>query len=248
MKSQRRIFYWLIRFLKEGGELYIGDLKELKTTYSDIQNVWIRTLINILIIIPFTLFFLFVYVIGVLVMVSVMLLFTCKDIILNWNNAPAISTGLTTTVFNEYAVRELLCDVLRNNAAELGVIAPKTVGDITPTEYKVLQDMNGIKFARFIVAYSGCDDVDFDTFLSLLNSKIWQQLQLKYPDYVLVYNNIKVITVFNVGYDLYHNGYFSIDIIVVDNDMKYNYLQRLFYQKAAARTTVDSSNLNDKDF
>lgn len=220
----------------------------LKDTFSDNDRIHTTFLGKILLIFPLLLIMVFIWLILLIILIIGLVCIKCKNYILNPNINTFSTTLFTTTIFNEFVVRELLCDVLRNNATEFGIIAPKTVADITPIEYGVLNNTNNITFARFIVAHSNCDEEDFDTFLSLLNSKLSQQIQIRYPDCILLYKELKVVTVFNVTHDLYHNGYYAIDVMVVDNDIKYTYLCDLYRQKRAAQTAVDSSGLNDKDF
>lgn len=245
MENPKSIVYYILELIKILRQEYSSLLKE---TYFVDTNTSMNPLIKALLFFPFLLFWMFSASVTLCVLVISLAVVKGVKLVKNMISSPTPVNTLTTTVFNEFVIRDLLCEVLRDNAAELGVIRPKTVADITPTEYFVLQSVNNITFARFIVAYSSCEDEDFEVFLSLLNFKISQQLQIRYPGLILTYNDMKIVTVFDVAHDLYHNGYYSVDIMVVDNDAKYQYLKWWNYQKKAAGNTVDSSNLSDKDY
>lgn len=127
------------------GEIYEDSEKSMSVKIFE-------TVFLVIIIVPvFFVFFLFLLFATVALCIQTLFHF-CST-----NDASA----LTQTAFTEYVVRDILCMMLRNNAKELGIVAPQTVADIVPVQYPVIQAINGLPFARFIVLGADDEEPDF---------------------------------------------------------------------------------------
>lgn len=142
-----------------------------------------------------------------------------------------------------YSVREILCEILQKNAKVLGIIAPDTVSDITPTHYSVYTSVNGLDYLQFIVSY--IDDVsDLTKKRDFLNQRISQYAQENLYSLPVFYYDLCVFTVFDVDKDLYHQNCLCIKIMIIDSQDKYNFVA----QHLTPKSTVPLKQVDDVEF
>ena len=167
-----------------------------------------------------------------------------KWVINKWK-AYKCSINNINDVFNEYVVREMLCTILKNDSGLLEIDTPKTVDDITPVKSMVKQIVNGYVFFHFIVHHPCNAGNDYAEKRTYINLKLAQHLQSYYTNYRIVYYDIPVVYVFKIAEDLYHNNCYGIDIMIIDSDEKY-----YFVQNQVLNLFEDSSenNIADEDF
>lgn len=213
------------------GEIYEDSEKSMSVKIFE-------TVFLVIIIVPvFFVFFLFLLFATVALCIQTLFHF-CST-----NDASA----LTQTAFTEYVVRDILCMMLRNNAKELGIVAPQTVADIVPVQYPVIQAINGLPFARFIVLGADDEEPDFGMMQTLLNTKTAQFLQENYRNFPITYCDQSLLRIFSIGYDQYHADFFHIDIMVIDTDAKYKFVTAYDARKSST-SHHDYNREGDRDF
>lgn len=238
-------------------EFYI-QTKQMLSEYADwvheeFENPWIMFLITILFSAGFTLYLgisitllacLLILVLTHPVYKVLKYLFT----LLAWQTkqkAKKIYLAKTslTNIYSESLVANILCTILRNNAKELEIVRPSIVDDIIPTKETVSQIENSFLFYRYICQYIDIESSDQHHMTELLDLKISQFLQAHYYIYQITYKDMSVIKIFRISESLHHRGCYSFDIMIVDNEEKYNYCKNL-------TETTDKPNdiKNDKDF
>lgn len=142
-----------------------------------------------------------------------------------------------------YQIREILCEILQKNATVLGVLAPDTVSDITPTQYSVYASVNGLDYLQFIVSY--VEDIsDLTKKRDFLNQKISQYAQENLYALPFFYNDLCAFTVYDVDKDLYHQNCLCIKVMIIDSQDKYNFV----VQHLASKPSVALKQVNDMEF
>lgn len=148
--------------------------------------------------------------------------------------------------------RNALFRVLYDNCRIFGIIQPKTVSEITPTEYSSLQSINNLAFFRFIVLVENGSEIEKDFFniKQILNQMISQKLIAHEFEYITYshWNDIPLIKVINITYDIYNSNYIAFDLMFIDSDEKYQYVKQLEIKEQNQNERPYIPSPKDKDF
>lgn len=146
--------------------------------------------------------------------------------------------------------REIVHKCIAKDSDALDLIKPKTVDDITPVRYPVVNYIDGKVFYRFICRYNPDIQLDFSAMEDVIDIDICQLLQCGYPNlnkYPFFYD-LPYFSVIDIGFDTYHNGFVYIDIMPVRDANYYNYISKLYHDKHSENMDGVLSAPEDKEF
>lgn len=150
---------------------------------------------------------------------------------------------------DESIARELLFDIISDNADFLDLVKPKSVKDITPTQYRVVQTIKNLTFYRFIIRHKVDVDIDLYDMKQVLDLSIQQTLQNGYPNVKSpFYNGFPYYSIFNIKEDSHHSNCFAIDVMPLKDDSSYVFICNAMLEEQRLREDSVFSTLNDREF
>lgn len=178
---------------------------------------------------------LIVMLVGIIQISKIIFQMIAKWITANQANQEQRQVQIRNLAFN---IREMLCQILQENAQALEIVKPVTVEDITPTKENVYQELKGYPYFQFIVQKAQNAEYDKKVIMDLLNIKIRQYVNRVYG------NDCANPQIFAVEDDMYHSGFILLKIMYMDSKEKVDIINEFLQKKADDRV----QDLCDEDF
>lgn len=150
-------------------------------------------------------------------------------------------TGVPVSALSEQTIAEVLFESLVDSAALLDIVPPKTISDICPVRYSPYQMDGQILYTRFIIRYQK-ERTDFTDMSRVLNDELIRKLLYR------IACPVGRIIIFRMGKDIVHAGAYYMDVLYVDDECKYAYVQQLEYQRRLLEEKDGMPDIEDKEF
>ena len=152
-------------------------------------------------------------------------------------------------ITDAYIARDLLFDILNQNANLYDLECPISVEDITPSRYSVIQEVKDCSTYTFIARIKPDSEPDYQAIQQSLNVAIEQKLQSGFPNVVTPFPyGFPRFVVADIRNDGYHMGYLNIRILPVVDEKSYHFYQFLLSSNRQNQSGNNCLSPDDREF